>query len=487
MVGNFCCQRGRPPHVCFTVKRLELHALAFVAALLACGAIAPAALAFGLVTGFNSDPVLTNDGAASRAIWIPRAVSAGAGLIRVNVTWSAVAPQTRPTGFSAANPASPGYDWSGVDGTIRDLTAHRLQVMLSISGAPNWAEGAQQPANVDAGTWKPDPSQFAQFAEAAARRYDGHFPDPVHPGAVLPRVRYWQAWNEPNLDTYLTPQWTSTGHGFTPASPAIYRSMLNAFYAAVKGVARSNVVVTAGMAPYGNPPGVNTPGGYRMQPVAFDRALFSKRVYLDVLAQHTYPVEGPLWHALNADDVAVADLYKVRNVLHAAERAGDALPRGPKQLWVTELGWDSDPPNPEGVPVAEQARWYEQALYLLWRQGVDTALFLQLVDSPPIPSYFVAYEEGLYYLSGSPKPAATAFRFPFVTNRLDRAHIQVWGRAPVGGQLALQRRRGARWVVIARFRVKRHQVFSKKIALRGQATLRALVGGQISLPWTQSA
>jgi len=468
------------------VRRLGFHILVLVAALLVSGATASAAAALGLVTGFNSDPVLTNDGAASRAIWIPRAVAQGAGLIRVNVNWSAIAPQTRPPGFATANPASPGYDWTEVDGTIRDLAAHGLQVILSISGAPSWAEGPDQPSNVEQGTWKPDPSQFAQFGQAAARRYDGHFPDPARPGAFLPRVRYWQAWNEPDLDTYLTPQWNSTTHGFTPASPAIYRGMLNAFYAAVKGVAKSDVVVTAGMAPYGNPPGVNTPGGYRMQPVAFDRALFSKPVQLDALAQHTYPVEGPLWHAVNADDVAVADLYKVRHVLNAAERAGDALPRGPKQLWVTELGWDSDPPNPEGVPVAEQARWYEQALYLLWSQGVDTVLFLQLVDSAPIPNYFVAYEEGIYYLNGSPKPAATAVRFPFVSNRLDRAHIQVWGRAPVGGQLVLQRHRGARWVVVGRFRVKWHQVFLKEIALRGQATLRAEVAGQISLPWTQS-
>ena len=458
----------------------------FVTALLASGAIAHPALGLGLVTGFNSDPVLTNDGSASRTIWVPRAVFQGAGLIRVNINWSAVAPQVRPAGFSAVNPASPGYDWGGLDGTIRDLSARGLGVLLSISGAPSWAEGPQQPTNVEQGTWKPDPSQFAQFGEAIARRYDGSFPDPLHPGAFLPRVRYWQVWNEPNLDHYLTPQWNSTPHGFAPASPAIYRRMLNAFYAAVKGVTQSNVVVSAGMAPYGNPPGVGAPAGYRMQPVTFDRALFSAPVHLDVLAQNTYPIEGPLWHAINPNDVAVADLYKIRDALHAAERAGTALPRSPKRLWVTELGWDSKPPNPEGVPIAEHAHWYEQALYMLWRQGVDTVLFLQLVDSAPIPNYFVAYEEGIYYLNGRPKPAATAFQFPCVTNRLDRAHVQVWGRAPVAGVLAIQQRRGVHWVAIGRLRVKWHQVFVKTIALRGQATLRAMVGGQNSLPWTQS-
>ncbi len=80
-----------------------------------------------------------------------------------------------------------------------DLSSHGLQVLLNITFAPTWAEGAGRPASARPGTWRPDPAQFASFATAAARRYDGHFPDPLQPGAILPRVRYWQAWNEPNL------------------------------------------------------------------------------------------------------------------------------------------------------------------------------------------------------------------------------------------------------------------------------------------------
>src|SRR5437764_12249229 len=132
-----------------------------------------------------------------------------------------------------------------------------------------------------------------------------------------------------------------------------------------------------------------------MPPLTFDRVLLSAPVHCDALAQNSYPIHGPLWHAYQPDDVSVADLYKVARELRAAERAGNVLPRGPKQLWVTELGWNSKPPNPGGVPIDQQARWYEQALYELWRQGADTVLLLQLVDSPPIPDYAAAYETGL--------------------------------------------------------------------------------------------
>jgi len=414
-------------------------------------------------------------------------------MVRVNVVWSQVAPLDPPPSFNPADPASPGYDWSAVDTSVRDLTSQGLQVLLNITGAPTWAEGPDPPPGTQPGTWRPDPQQFAGFATAAALRYDGRFPDPLHPGAFLPRVRDWQPWNEPNLDYYLSPQWTRGPHGWVPVSPTIYRDLLNAFYAAVKRVSSSNFVVTAGTAPYGDPP-----GGQRMPPVAFDRGLFCLRddaaltpvscpdpPHLDALAHHPYGIGGPLWHALNPGDVAVPDIYKLTRVLHAAERAGHVLPAGPKQFWVTEISWNTWPPDPGGVPVAEQALWLEQSLFVLWRQGVDTVLWLQIVDAPPIPSYGDSYQSGLYYIAGSPKPATQAFRFPFVTQRLNRREIDAWGRSPGDGKVAIEQLRGSRWVVLRRLSVRVDQVFTTTIPVLGTAVLRAQVGAQTSLPWTQ--
>jgi hypothetical protein len=464
------------------LRRLAIVPLVLLVAALARAApLAPAAhAANGLMLGFN--PVPTSP------FWLGRTVAEGADIIRVSAGWVGVAPVRRPPGFDAANPSSPGYNWSSVDAEVRALAGQGLQVLLVMTGAPPWAEGRGRPRNVQEGTWKPDPAQFGQFARAAARRYDGSFPDPSQPGASLPRVRYWQAWNEPNLDGYLTPQWTRTRGGFAAASPGVYRPMLNAFYSAVKGVAPSNVVVTAGMAPYGNPPGVNVPGtGNRVPPVTFDRVLFSEPVHLDAVAQTIYSIQGPLWHAYNPGDVAVPDLYKITNALSAGQRAGHVLPSGPKQTWVTELGWDSRPPNPGGVPVTEQARWYEQAMYVLWRQGADAVLLLQIVDSPPPLPRSTAAESGLYYADGRPKPAAIAFRFPFVTDRLDPGRVRAWGRAPVGGRVVVERQTGGRWRALATLTAAAHGVFLTTIALSGRALLRARVGGQTSLTWTQSA
>lgn len=469
--------------------------LASLGCLLLLGALAtPSQARRWLRIGFNSQDVFTGGTPASRAFWLSRATDEGASIVRLNVFWSQVAPATRPPGFSPADPSSPGYDWSTVDSEVRDLAAGHVKVLLTLLGAPRWAEGPGLPTSAAPGAWRPDPAQFAAFATAAATRYSGHFADPLNPGSFLPRVRCWQAWNEPNLSNYIMPQWVQSGQGSTDASAIIYRRLLNAFYGAVKAVSPSNFVVTAGTAPYGDPP-----GGDRVPPVEFDRDLFCLQdnrgltpltcpdpPHLDALSHHPYGIGGPFWHARNPDDVAVPDMSKLARVLRAAERSHHVLPAGRKQFWDTEVSWDSRPPDPQGIPIARQARWVEQTMYVLWSQGVDTILWLQIIDAPPIPSYGTTNQGGMYYLNGQPKPAARALRFPFVTQRLSRRKVIAWGRAPQGGRLAIEVRRRGRWKTVRRLRVRTHEVFSVKLRIRGRFVARAAIGSQRSLTWKQS-
>ena len=188
---------------------------------------------------------------------------------------------------------------------------------------------------------------------------------------------------------------------------------------------------------------------------------------------------------MNPDDAAVPDMYKIARVLHRAERVGHVKGAVSPQLWVTEISWDSSPPDPGGVPVARQARWLEQSLYVLWRQGVSTVLWLQIVDAPPIPNYGSTYQAGLYYLNGTAKPAAQAFRFPFVTRRLNQSRIQAWGLAPRGGKLAIEQLRSGRWQLLRRLLVQSGQVFAVVLPVRGRAILRAQADPETSLTWSQ--
>lgn len=484
-----------------TARRLRHvgHILLLAAAIGA--AASPAAnAARGLTLGFSSDADLTGGTSTSRAPWIQRALSEGATIVRVDVVWAQVAPRLRPARFEASNPASSGYNWSSVDSVVRDLNEHGLQVLLEVHDAPTWAQGPGKPGPVQPGTWRPNPRQFGEFAKAAALRYDGSFPDPANPGASLPRVRYWQAWNEANLDYYLAPQWIRSGSAWTAVAPVIFRQLVNSFYSSVKSVSASNFVLMGGTAPYGDAVGTDPVGQERTPPVAFYRDVFclhgaqsltpvscADPIHFDGLDHHPYGVGGPTWHAINADDVAVPDIYKITRVMNAALRTGRALPEAPKSTWVSEMGWSSNPPNPQGVPVAEDARWLEQAMYVLWAQGVNVILPLEIGDPPPIPNYSSVFESGLYYLNGQPKPLAEAYRFPFVTRRTSRDRVIAWGRAPQAGELSLERLQAGRWRTIRRFAAGAGHVFDVTIPLVGRATLRAGVGSEVSLTWVQGA
>jgi hypothetical protein len=266
--------------------------------------------------------------------------------------------------------------------------------------------------------------------------------------------------------------------------------MLNAVYAAVKGVAKTNFVVSAGTAPYGD----LAPGGRRIAPVAFMRDVFclnralrrtpgcSHPAHLDAISHHPYAIAGPSRHALNADDAAIPDLGKLTRVLHAAERARTVLPRGHKRVWVTEVSWDSRPPDPYGVPEATHARWLAESFESLWRQGVDTITWFQVRDQLPVPDYASTYQSGVLFADGRPKLAATAFRFPFVATR-KRGQVNYWLRAPANGTLTLEAMVRGNWRQASRRRVRQGAIITGKMAYPRGTLVRGAEGDVHSLAW----
>lgn len=460
----------------------------------------PADAAHGLRTGFYDIGAFQDSDAPSRAIALERTRNARASMVRILVTWREVAPVKPPDTATARNPAWPGYSWGKIDPVVRDVAGAGLQPVISQLFAPSWAEGAHRPkvsSRAPAGTWRPSPEAYGNFAEAMARRYSGSFPDPAHPGQVLPRVRYWQAWNEPNLDNYLTPQWTRHGKRFTPASPGHYRKMLNAFYAGVKSVARSNFVIGTGTAPFGQP----WPGGKRMPPALFTRSLLcvsgrahpkpakcaGSPAHLDAIAHHPYALGSPRRAAFNPDDVVMPDFRKLSRPLRVAERSGRVLPRGRKQLWVSEFAWDSNPPDPGGSRLPLQAQYVQQGLYTLWRQGVDVAIYFLLRDSPKGRGYKYTYQGGMYFRSRAiatdkAKPALQAFRFPFSAFR-HRGVAKLWGIAPAPGAVTIEARRGRQWKRLTGVRAGGNRVFFARRRVKKGTLLRARQGSEATLPF----
>jgi hypothetical protein len=417
--------------------------------------------------------------------WFTRTTAAGARLVLLSASWASIAPQ-RPAS-DPSNPANPAYNWGVLDQVVRGVVAHGLIPAITVAGggAPPWADGPGKPAGVRAGTWRPSASAFAAFAKAVARRYSGNF-------GGLPRVRYYEAWSEENLSNRLTPQWSRVHGHWVAESAIIYRGLLNAFYGAVKSVDRSDTVITGGLAPFGD-----VPGGPRVGPALFVRTLLClggsnsrltlqgcrNPAHFDILAHHPYSIGGPHWRALNPDDVALADMWKLVNAVNLAARTGRALPRGHKRIWVTEFSWDSNPPDPQAVPMAKWEHWVEESFYVLWNQGVSAITWFLIADEPCVPTCGLSYQSGIFYDNGQPKPGFEAFRFPFVVEPAGRGRQRIWGITPRSGTVSVQELRAGQWRSVATFRKGAHAIFTQTIALSGHPAMRAVVGGETSITW----
>jgi hypothetical protein len=461
-----------------------LLAALFASALLV-GPSSSAHAARGLTTGLIDDDLFTS---SSRNLWLDRAKGAGTGLIRVNVPWREVVASTPPQ--RPANPSDPAYaGMSNVDATVAAAGARGFDVLLTVSSAPDWAEGPNPPSNAYDGTWRPNAGALGQFAQMLAKRYSGFYNG-------LPRVRYFEAWNEPNLSNYLTPQWV----GKTLYSPIHYRRMLNAFYAGVKRVQPGAKVVGGATGPLGDDRGDPfIPGVPRMRPMEFLRSMFCLRrdlkplacptkPHLDILSHHPVNIIAPPTASTKEpDNVLVADFHRLATVMKAAESTHHVVPARAHPLWATEIWWFSNPPNPVGVPVQKEARFLEQGLYLLWKQGAQKVINYQIRDKPRDPAFPPRQQvtTGIYFENGTRKPAYTAWQFPFVTHRTSATRVGVWGKAPVTGRLDIQRSVQGGWRTIARVSVRRGQVFTPSIPLSGSANLRGKIGVTTSLSWHQ--
>jgi hypothetical protein len=467
--------------------------LLLIAAVTFAGAAEAAHARRGLLTGFTDMDAFQDLSPAQTQTAFAHARGAGGSVVRLAYSWRNVAPAEPPTAAAASDPNWTGYNWAPVDRAVREATAAGLRILLSWTGAPDWAEGSGRPSlrRAPPGTWQPSATDYGLFARAVALRYSGRYPG-------LPRVRYHQAWNEPNLSDFLTPQWRRLRGSYVAVSPVLYRRLLNAFYAGVKSVDPSNYVVSAGTAPFAEP----RKGARRMPAAYFTREFLCVRgrarprpfrcpsspARFDALAHHPYPIGPPRRPAINPDDVVVPDIWKLTRPMRAAIRAGKVSPRRRKPVWATEISWDTRPPDPDGLPLETQARYLEGAFYTLWRQGVQVVTWFLMRDEAPGRGYPYTLQAGIYFRGATvdadqPKPSFRAFRFPFTAYR-KRGVAQLWGLAPRPGPVAIEIRRRGRWRRLMSLRARRaDRLFFRQRRVRKGSVLRARQGSDASLSW----
>lgn len=466
-------------HVSFSA----LTVLLAIAAVLALGAARADAAVRPLHTGISY--VYDNDPAA-----FENAKAAGVQLVMTPLRWGSIAPKQVPAAWNPEDPADPHYDWEEIDLWVARAAAAGLEPILQVRGAPLWAHRCHSgetdvPCN-------PDPGALAAFATAAARRYKGDF-------GGLPRVRYWQGLNEPNLSLYFSPQFD----GDRPVSPDLYRVLINSFYAAVKAVDPANLVIAGGLGPIAVPK-------FTIGPMRFTRLLLCMRghnnprptnsdceggVHFDIFDMHPYTTGGPT-HEGGINDVQLGDLAKLKNLLAAADRAGrikGAFKHTP--LWVLELSWDTNPPDPGGLPMKIESRWIAEALYNSWKLGIEYFFWYSLRDGEPEPLPFSqTVQSGLYFrgptvAQDQPKEILFAFRFPFVAYPRPKG-LSFWGRTPTStpGKVVIQILRRGHWRKAFVARADEAGIFhgltGRRYGRNRKGAARAVYQGQISVPFS---
>lgn len=469
-----------------------------IAPLLLAGAVLAAAFGSGASPASAARPftlgITTPDRTVTEAeaLGYKRIKQTGSKFTRVIIFWSHTVSSTEPTDWDPTDPGDPNYNWASPDLQISAAAEAGLTPLVQIFAAPKWAERCQSPG--EPGICNPDPEAFAQFAEAAAKRYSGSF-------AGLPRVQYWQPWNEPNLHIFFKPQRV----GAQRPSPGLYRELVNRFAAVVKKQNPKNLVVGGGLAPLG---GENSIG-----PLDFTRRLLcmkgrkkpvptpgcNHKTRFDIWSVNPYTTGGPTKSAISPDDVQLGDVGEMRKLISAARKAGKIeAARAGIPLWVTEFSWDSKPPDPKGLPMAIHSRWTSEAMFRAWQAGVNTFFWFSLRDwerEPGIP-WNQSLESGLWFRGNTiqgdrPKRSLRAFQQPFVAFRKPNG-IRVWGRTPGGkaGKVVIRFGKGRNRVNrrIAVLRADKVGIFNEAVKTRLGKNKRGFVtatyAGKKSLPFS---
>jgi hypothetical protein len=418
----------------------------------------------------------------------------GAKWVLTALNWAKVVPANEPANWNPADPADPNYDWEAMDTWVKNALAAGLTPVLQVRGAPSWAQRCG-PNYYDV-PCDPDPAKLAEFTKAAVTRYSGRFDG-------LPRVQYWQGLNEPNYGFYFQPQFKNS----KPVSPVLYRKLINSFYAAVKSVDPSNVVIAAGLGPLGLPK-------QTIFPLKFTRELLCMTgnaehprkgkgnceggVHFDVFDIHPYTSGGPT-HEGGGDNIELGDIPKLQKLLRAADRAGRIKSNLHKRtpLWIIEMSWDTKPPDPHGISYKLASQWIPEALYRSWKAGVDHFFWFTIVDYDPEGKGPKGNIEAGFYLwnpnvfAQQPKPTINAFRFPFVALREGKG-LMVWGRTPTssGGMVRIEAQQGGSWKTLRTLRAAGNGIFTTVLGTSygedKKGAVRATYLGESSPPFTMN-
>jgi hypothetical protein len=346
----------------------------------------------GMIVGFYDDEQVFG-----RTDWaFTQLKSLRAGIVRITIDWASVA-RRRPA--DAADPADPAYQWSAIDNVIAQAAKNKVRVLAAIYGTPRWAGTGKNrlPRRI---------TDLRLFAFAAATRYSGTYNVAVgegEPERLLPAVRYWLAWNEPNNPVFLKPQWKKVRRVWRPQSAFDYAKICSAIWAGVHSTGLANEKVGCGVT---GPRGNDAPASSRASTSPLVFLTWLRRAGLkrfDAYAHHPYygsKLEKPTTVPKSKKAVTLGNIGVLNRQLKRLY--------GNKRLWITEYGYQTRPPDRYfGVSYSAQAKYVHQA-YALARKvrNIDMFVWFLIRDERRLSGW----QSGVVTASGRRKPAFRAFQ-----------------------------------------------------------------------------
>jgi hypothetical protein len=442
-----------------------VFARSLLAALIASAALAVAAAPSALAAKaqesiFQDDTVLLTGTPGPQ---LDQLKSLGVNTIHTLVYWNRFGPnptsKSRPPA-DLSNPASyPATAWAPYDALVKEATARGLSILMTPTGfTPRWAELCRSVGKLR--NCNPDPKAFGKFVTAVARRYSGSF---SVDGALLPRVKRWSLWNEPDQTGWIAPQATKG----VETSPQIYRNLVYSGLAALRATGHAADQVLLGeLAPAHR--GTSTdPTSFLLNLFCIDAKghklkgkertqqgcqHFKRFTGISGFAHHPYNL-GAVGPALKKPrfkgDISLYNIQELPAILRLAAHA-HAIRAG-LPIYFTEYGIQTNPPIRGQISPAAQAVAINQMDFVAWQNpAVRSVAQYELVDagvvSPPV------FNTGLVFKNGTPKPSLDAYRLPiWVVKHGASVTLWAWVR-PANGtsqQIQIQHNTGAGSTTVA--------------------------------------
>jgi cell division septation protein DedD len=259
----------------------------------------------GMQVGVQFHGLWSSYSDADRATVLDRLAEAGAGWVRLDISWAMLQPTSR-TAWS-----SDGLAY--VDHVIDMAAARNLKVLGTFWITPAWANGGRGDR-----TLPNDPADYANAARVIAARW-------------ATKVRAWEVWNEPNSSDFMT-----------GADPAEYAALLKAAYPALHAGDPTTTVVS---------------GGTQYADDAWVAKAYAAGMggAFDALGVHPYP--GVADEAADLPDNGTvwrpAHVAAIRSLMTAN---GDTS----KPVWFTEVGWATN--SNDGLNLSDPASNWQRGV-----------------------------------------------------------------------------------------------------------------------------